>query len=127
MRQWLASNTGLKVIALTLAVFLWFFVRAVTSDSRTVEGVPVEVKAAPGMAVTYVSPKTVNVTVRGSTEDIRQASRYEIFAVLDFQRDERPGRLQAVLTTRDIRHPRRVQVMSVEPTNITIRLEKTTD
>ena len=127
MKKWLASNTGLKAIALVLAIFVWFFVKAVTSDSRTVEGVPVEVKAGPGMTVTYVSPKTVNVTVRGSTEDLRQASRYELFAVLDLQREEHAGRLQAALSPRDIRHPRRVQVMTVEPTNITVRLEKAAD
>jgi YbbR domain-containing protein len=127
MRQWITSNTGLKVIALALAIFVWFFVKAVTSDSRTVEGVPVEVKAGPGMTVTYVSPRTVNVTVRGSTEDLRQASRYELFAVVDLQNVDRPGRVQAPLTARDIRHPRRVQMMSVEPTNIIVRIEKTAD
>ena len=127
MRQWLTSHTGLKVIALAIALFVWFFVKAVTSDSRTVEGVPVEVKAGPGMTVTYFSPRTVNVTVRGSTEDLRLASRYELFAVVDLQNLDRPGRFQAVLTPRDIRHPRRVQMMSVEPTNIVVRIEKATD
>lgn len=127
MRQWLTSHTGLKVIALAIALFVWFFVKAVTSDSRTVEGVPVEVKAGPGMTVTYFSPRTVNVTVRGSTEDLRLASRYELFAVVDLQNLDRPGRFQAVLTPRDIRHPRRVQMMSVEPTNIVVRIEKAAD
>jgi len=127
MKQWLTSHTGLKVIALTLAIFVWFFVKAVTSDSRLVEGVPVEVKAGAGLTVTHFSPRTVNVTVRGSTEDLRQASRYELFAVLDLQREDRPGSFKVALTPYDIRHPRRVQVMTVEPTNITVRLVKAVD
>jgi len=127
MRQWLTTNTGLKAVALLLATFIWFFVRAVTSDSRTVEGVPVEVKAPPGMTVTYTTPKTVNVTVRGSAEDLRLASRGELFAVVDFQRGEALGRQVATITPRDIRHPRRVQVTAVEPTNIIVRLERATE
>ena len=43
MKAWLASNLTLKIIALVLAVFICFFVRVVTSDTRTVEGVPVEI------------------------------------------------------------------------------------
>ncbi|MCG3146775.1 MAG: hypothetical protein PCFJNLEI_00209 [Verrucomicrobiae bacterium] len=127
MKQWIMTNTGLKVVALALAIFVWFFVKAVTNDARTVEGVPVEVKVAPGLTAVYLSPKTINVTVRGTAEDLRQASRYELFTVVDLSRIDRIGRHQVALTTRDVRHPRRVQVMSVEPTNITVRLEKSTD
>lgn len=126
MRAWLATNAGLKLVALLLAAFIWFFVRAVASESRTVEGVPLEIRTAPGFTVSYSMPKAVNVTVRGTTEDVRQASRYELFAVLDLQHEEHPGRFQARLEPRDIRHPRRVLVMAVDPTNIVVRLEKAT-
>ena len=127
MKQWILTNTGLKVVSLALAIFVWFFVRAVTSDSRTVEGVPLEVKAGPGQTVTYVSAKTVNVIVRGTTEDLRQASRYELYAVVDLQHGDRLGRQQVPILLRDIRHPRRVQVVSVDPAVITVRLDKSTD
>ncbi|MEI8315595.1 MAG: CdaR family protein [Verrucomicrobiota bacterium] len=124
LSQRLISNNGLKIVALVAAVFIWLFVKAVTSDSRTMDGVPLEVKAPPGMTATYVTPRSVNVTVRGTTEDLRQSSRAELFAVVDLQREGRIGRVMAPITLRDIRHPRRIQVIAVEPTNAIVRLEK---
>jgi YbbR domain-containing protein len=124
MRQWLSSPNGLKIVALIIALFTWFFVKAVTSDSRTVEGVPLEVKVKPGTAVAQTSTRTVNVTVRGTTEDLRLASRNELFAVIDLTHEDAVGRVHAALHPESIRHPRRVQVVSVEPTNVTVRIEK---
>lgn len=125
--QWLISNNGLKVVALIAATFIWFFVRAVTSGTRTVEGVPLEVKAPAGMTATYATPRSVNVTVRGTTEDLRQASRYELFAVVDLQNVDQAGTITAPITLRDIRHPPRILVVSVEPTNAVVRLKKSTE
>ena len=125
--QWLISNNGLKVVALVAASFIWIFVKAVTSDSRTVDGVSLEVKAPPGMTATYSMPRSVNVTVRGTTEDLRQASRSELFAVVDLQHEEHTGRVLVPITLRDIRHPRRIIVVAVEPTNAVVRLEKSTE
>jgi len=125
--QWLISNNGLKVVALVAASFIWIFVKAVTSDSRTVDGVSLEVKAPPGMTATYSMPRSVNVTVRGTTEDLRQASRSELFAVVDLQHEEHTGRVMVPITLRDIRHPRRIIVVAVEPTNAVVRLEKSTE
>jgi YbbR domain-containing protein len=114
----------LKVISVVIATITWLFVKAVTSDSRIVEGVPLEVKVRPGMSVTQTSARTVNVTVRGTTEDIRLASRNELFAVLDLTQVDTAGRLHVALRPDSIRHPRRVQVVAVEPTNIVVRIEK---
>ena len=125
--QWLISNNGLKVVALVAASFIWIFVKAVTSDSRTVNGVPLEIKAPPGMTATYAMPRSVNVTVRGTTEDLRQASRYELFAVVDLQHEALSGRVTVPITLRDIRHPPRIQVVAVEPTNAVVRLEKSVE
>ena len=122
--EWVRTNTGLKLLSLMLAAFAWFFVKAVTSDWRTVEGVQLEVRVRPGLTVANSSTRYVNVTVRGAQEDLRQASRNELFAVLDLTREDAPGRVIAGLTPKMIRHPRRVQVVAVEPTNVVVRIEK---
>ena len=126
MRAWLASDAGLKVVALVLATFTWIFVRAVTSDSRTVEGVPLEVKVKPGM-VAHTGTHSVNVTVRGTTEDLRLASRNELFAVIDLSREDLQGLYQTSIKPDAIRHPRRILVIAVEPTNLVVRLDKTSE
>jgi YbbR domain-containing protein len=124
VREWLSSSSGLKIVALVIATFTWFFVKAITSDSRTVEGVPLEVKVRSGMAVVQTSARTVNVTVRGTTDDLRLASRNELFAVVDLTEVESVGRVHASLRPDSIRHPRRIQVIAVEPTNVVVRIEK---
>jgi YbbR domain-containing protein len=124
VREWFATPAGLKVVALIIATFTWFFVKAITSDLRTVEGVPLEVKVRPGMAVTQSSARTVNVTVRGTTDDLRLASRNELFAVVDLTDETTVGRLHVPLRPDAIRHPRRVQVIAVEPTNVVVRIDK---
>jgi hypothetical protein len=124
MRQWLVSETGLKIVALVLAMFTWFFVKAVTSDSRTVEGVPLEIKVRPGLIVSQTSAKTLNVTVRGTTEDLRLASRNELFAVIDLSSEDKVGLVLTPIKPEAIRHPRRVQVVAVEPTNVVVRIDK---
>jgi YbbR domain-containing protein len=127
MREWFSTTSGLKIVALIIATFTWFFVKAVTSDSRTVEGVPLEVKVRPGMAVTQSSVRTVNVTVRGTSEDLRLASRNELFAVVDLTDEVAVGRVHVPLRPDAIRHPRRVQVIAVEPTTVVVRIDKVPD
>lgn len=124
MRKWFATDTGLKIVALALAIVTWFFVRAVTSDQRTVEGVPLEIRVKPGMNVAQTSTHTVNVTVRGTTEDLRLASRNEMFAVVNLSQVDEAGRIEAPINTHAVSHPRRVLVVAVEPTNVVVHLEK---
>jgi len=123
MRNWLRSRAGLKVISLVLAMITWFFVKAVTSDSRLVENVPLEIRVKPGMAVEDASTRMLNVTVRGTTEDIRIASRNELFGVLDLSHAETTGNVNAAISPHLIRHPRRVRIVAVEPTSVTVRIE----
>ncbi len=119
---WLRTNTGLKVVALLLATFIWFFVRAVTSERRTVEGVQLEIQPHPG-TVAQSNTRYINVVISGAQEDLRQASRNELFGVVDLTEEKATGRLIVTLTPRVVRHPRRVQVVSVEPTNIVVRVD----
>jgi YbbR domain-containing protein len=124
MRNWLQSTTGLKIISLVLAIFTWFFVKAITSDSRLVEGVPLEIRVGPGMAIANASVKTVNVLVRGTTEDLRQASRNELYAVLDLTHVDKPVNVSVPINAKSVRAPRRVQVTSVEPADVVVRIVK---
>jgi YbbR domain-containing protein len=85
---WISNNAGLKVVSLVLATFTWFFIQRITSDSRTINNVPLEVKAKSGLTVLQTSDSTVNVTVRGTPEDVRQVSQQDLSAVVDLTGDE---------------------------------------
>lgn len=124
MRNWATTNTGLKLVALALAVITWFFVRNITSETRTLENIPLEIKVRPGLTLLEASASTVVVTVRGTREDIRQAPRAEFSASLDLTGEKQIGMHTARLSAKNIRHPPRVQVVQVMPATITARVDE---
>lgn len=122
--QWAGRNTMLKIVSLALATITWFFVKGVTSDSRLIEGVPVEIKVRPGWALLGSSLSTVNVVVRGTREDVRQVTRQELSAVVDLTREERRGQWTVRLGPKAIRHSRRVQVTDVTPQELSVTVDE---
>jgi len=125
--RWLRSNAGLKIIALALAICTWFFVKGITSDWRTIDGVPLEVRVKPGLTALKTSVSTVNVTVRGTREDVRQVSRQDLSAVVDLTRDPRRGLISVDLAPKDVRHSRRVQVTQIDPAEVTVNVDEIID
>jgi YbbR domain-containing protein len=122
--SWLSNNAGLKVVSLVLAACAWFFVKGITSDWRTIEGVPLEVKAKAGLTVLQTSAATVNVTVRGTREDVRQVSRQDLSAVVDLTTDERRGPITVRLSPSSVRHSRRVQVIEIDPADVIVNVDE---
>ena len=122
--RWLRSNAGLKIIALLLAACTWVFVKGITSDWRTIEAVPLEVRVKPGLTALKTSVSTVNVTVRGTREDVRQVSRQDLSAVVDLTRDLRHGLIAIELTPKAVRHSRRVQVTQIDPAEVTVNVDE---
>jgi YbbR domain-containing protein len=124
MMGWVTNDARLKLMSLVLAAFTWFFVKGITSDWRLIEGVPLEVKARTGLTVLQTSASTVNVTVRGTREDVRQVSRQDLSAVVDLSQDNRVGPIAVKLTPKSIRHSRRVQVSEIEPAEVTVNVDQ---
>jgi YbbR domain-containing protein len=122
--RWVPNDAGLKLVSLVLATFTWFFVKGVTSDWRLIEGVPLEVKAKPGLTVLQTSAPTINITVRGTREDVRQVSRQDLSAVVDLTHDDRLGPITVKLTSRSVRHSRRVQVSEIDPAEVTVNVDE---
>ena len=121
---WISHNAGLKVVSLVLAICAWFFVKGITSDWRPINGVPLEIKAKPGLTVLATSAATVNVTVRGTREDVRQVSRQDLSAVVDLTGDDRRGPITVRLLPSSVRHSRRVQVTEVDPAEVTVNVDE---
>lgn len=120
--RWLLDNAGLKLVSLMLAALTWIFVKGITSDRRAIEDVPLEIKVGPGRTLLDTSAVAVNVVVRGAREDVWQASRQNVSAVLDLTREDRLGQWEARLGTRMIHHPPRVQVVAIEPSRVRVKV-----
>ncbi len=120
--KWWQKNLALKVIALVLAIMTWLYVNSVTSDWRTLERIPVQVRLPVGFSA-RVEPSTVDVVVRGAREDLRQVGRQDLSAVLNLTRETTAGPIAIKLSPDNVKHPPRVQVVEVRPGELVAHLE----
>src|SRR5207237_6385314 len=66
IRAALSRNTGLKLVSLLLAFFLWFSINVSERDAEGTIELPLRIRAmAPGLIVTNQPAKPVSVTLRG--------------------------------------------------------------
>jgi YbbR domain-containing protein len=122
MREWLSSNTGLKIVALILATIMWFYVNSITSEHRVIESVRVETLTPPHLVVQRISEPLVSVVLRGAHADLSQITRADLTALVDLRAETTPGKVVYQLSPDSIRHPNRVQVSQVMPMQISFWL-----
>jgi YbbR domain-containing protein len=125
IKQWFTTNSGLKIVALALAIVTWFFVKSVTSETRSIENVPIEVLPKPSLTLVQTSVSTITVVVRGTHDDVRQMSREMFSAALDLRNIDKIGTHTVRIGTEIVRHPPRVQVTQVVPGTMTVKLDET--
>ncbi len=115
-------NIGLKLSALGLAVLLW-----VTISGQQVERnvlVQLQFRNIPAaLELTGDTPRTVDVRVRGAAGLIGALEAYQVVATIDLT-NARPGLRVLPLTNEQITVPLGVEVKSVDPSTISLVLER---
>jgi len=125
--RWLRGNYRLKTASFFLAVVVWFFVHGITSEQHTVRRVPLDVRVRPGIAVLEQSLTGVDVTVRGTRDDVRRLTRNEVTVVLDLTGSPVLGEQTHRLGRSTIRMPRWVRPVDVTPAEVRLVLDETTE
>jgi YbbR domain-containing protein len=116
-------NLWLKIAALGLGTLLWFAV-AGQQVERTVSRVPVVYRnVPPGLQITGDLTEAVTVHVRGSENQISRLQTDEVSAVVDLADAEAGQRRTSPLRTDQIAVPAGVEVIWVEPAEVTLTLE----
>jgi len=119
------ENIMLKIVAVALAVMTWIFVKTITSESRVIEDVPLEVRVKPGMSLMQSGVTTVNVTLSGTREDVRQVQHGELHAILDLTHEGTIGKdLTVRISPKTVKPPPRVRVVAVAPSQVTVRIDQ---
>jgi len=117
IKEKLLENWFLKLTAIVLALILWLFIQGDPGRLTPVEA-SVEIQGLPGdMEITSELPRSVQVTIRGA--------RQELKCVIDLQ-DTKEG--ENIIPLRDYIKSTRglaVEVSRVDPSQITLMLEKT--
>jgi len=121
--SWLRSEPSLKVASLVLAVFLWALVR---SEEKPVQAftVPLEIDGvARDLALAGDVPDNVSVRVRAPDTTLKNLSPGRFHARLRLD-TERAGEVTLLLGPDNIRAPLGVEVLHVEPAQVSLRLDR---
>lgn len=114
-------NVYFKVLAVVLAVFVWFLARKSGEPIQMSFYAPVVFKnISPSFQVTS-DPPQVNIVVYTNSRD--SFNPQEIQAVLDLDKAQE-GTLSYVMTENHILSPVKVEITRIHPSQITVRIEE---
>ena len=83
MKKLLTENIGLKISAVLISVFLWFFVTS-RGQSEIAFDIPLEFKNIPAdIGIVNASVKTVSVTVRGHERPMKNLKVSDVKVYVD--------------------------------------------
>ncbi len=126
MKRRIVENLGWKLLALALAGFLWFSLSGQRRQRISERGyvIPLTVvNLPPEMVIASPLPDTVDVRLRGPFDAIRLADPSKMEAVMDFA-DAPAGERIYKLGADDINAPEDVEVVSISPPTVRVRIEK---
>lgn len=123
----LAHNKGAKLVALFLAVVVWYAIQPSISFETVAGDVPVQVLLDPGWAVLEQSPSTVDVHFRGSREGIRYLSHEEVEVTVDMRGMTDGESITVPLELGDVRAPSAVRPVFIRPSEVTLSVDQEED
>ncbi len=121
MKDFLMTNTWLKVISFLMAVGLWFFVM-LSGRSEIIMDIPITFTNIPPKLEIVDYPKTINVCIEGQERLLKYLKPDDIIALLDIG-EAKPGRSFYTISTDNIKLPKSFLVTSIDPETISLKLE----
>jgi YbbR domain-containing protein len=115
-------NLGLKVLALVIGTGLWFVVSGPRVD-RMRSGVPVQYRNTPPALDLSNQTQAVDVHVRGVEGRVSSLQPNEILVSVDLS-GRLPGIVELPLRVDQIAAPSGVEIVQVEPSAVTLLLER---
>lgn len=115
---------GLRLLALGIAFALWFSVSFEDREELSERLVEASVSYDRPRGFMVLDPvQSVNVRLRGSNRLIRQLAPYQVNVQVDLNQAA-PGRIDVNLSPRDVLMPDGLEVVSIVPNVIRVRLEQ---
>ncbi len=123
MKKLILQNIGLKISAVLIAVFLWFFVASRGQSEITIEA-PLEFRDIPvTLGIVSASAKTAMLTIRGQERFMKGLRTSDIRISIDMAK-AKSGEDLFYINKEDIKLPIAMSVTSVVPTSVKVRLEE---
>jgi len=124
MKKLFTENLGLKISAVLISVFLWFFVTSRGQSEITLD-IPLEFKNIPAdIGLVNASVKTVSVTVRGHERPMKNLKASDVKVYVDLGKAKK-GEDIFYVNKDDIKLPYALSVMNITPSTVRIKLDET--
>jgi len=124
MRKLLTENITLKISAVLISIFLWFFVTSRGQSEINFE-VPLEYKNIPAdMGIVNGGVKNVTVTVRGQERTMKNLKASDVRVYVDLEKAKN-GEETFYLKTDDVKLPYSLSATNVVPSSVRIKLDET--
>jgi YbbR domain-containing protein len=120
----LLRHVGPKLLALLLAVTIWYALRQITSYEILIEDVPLEFRVPDGLAVLEPSVETVDIYFQGSQEDLRLLDRKQIKVILALKRRGEEGETEETIHLQDVKGGGPARPSRIIPNTIRFQLDR---
>jgi len=124
LRGLLTHNKRLKGLSVLLGIVTWAIIQDAISFEIEIPEVRLQIQVQSGMAILNQSVATVDVTLRGSQEDIRLVDPRRVQAVVELSGDSGPLPQEIELTPRMIRGLRGARAVAVHPSRLLVTLDR---
>lgn len=119
-----ARTWGLRLLALVIAVSLWFSVSFEDREALSERLVEASVSYNRPRGFVILDPvQSVNVRLRGSSKAIRRLNPYQVDVQVELAQTE-PGIVNVNLGPENVLMPEGLEVVSIEPNAIRVELER---
>jgi YbbR domain-containing protein len=124
MKKLLTENLGLKISAVLISVFLWFFVTSRGQSEITLD-IPLTLTNIPAdIGVVSSSVKTVSVTLSGHERPMKNLKASDVRVYVDLSKAKK-GDDVVNINKDDIRLPYALTVTNITPSTVRIKLDET--
>lgn len=123
-RDFFSRNKRLKLLSLFLAVLTWYIIQDTISFEIEIPDIHLQIQVQDGMAILNQSASTVDVTLRGSQEDIQMLDSRRLQAVIELTGDSSPLPQSIQMTPAMIKGVRGARVVAVHPASILVTLDR---
>jgi len=118
VKRYVVHNFGLKILSLLLATGMWFMISRDEQPAEVAVRVPIVFEnVPPELEISSESIPETQIRVRGPERMIRQLKTNEVQAEIDLA-GAKNGDRTFDLTSREVRHPRDIEVVQVVPSQL---------
>jgi YbbR domain-containing protein len=122
--KWL-HNYKLKGMALILAMLSWGIVKQITNNDKVINEVPIRVNLPEGWAVRDKDSNSVQITFRGTREDLLMLDAMTVQVLIDLRDEDFSPEKTIPIRPRQVAYTgSKARITSIQPDTLSLRLGK---